>query len=116
MSESGSTASHAGGASRPLALIADDQDEVRQLVAEVLADAGFDTVAARDGLELIELAARHQPQLIVADVMMPKMDGYTAVARLRGQPATAGSPSSCSPAAWTPRTLSSARAWASPRT
>ena len=92
MSESGSTASHAGGASRPLALIADDQDEVRQLVAEVLADAGFDTVAARDGLELIELAARHQPQLIVADVMMPKMDGYTAVARLRGQPATAGIP------------------------
>jgi CheY-like chemotaxis protein len=75
-----------------LALVADDVDEVRRLVGEVLAEAGFDTVAARDGLELIELAQRHRPQLIVADVMMPRMDGYTAVARLRGQPATAGIP------------------------
>jgi CheY-like chemotaxis protein len=92
VSESGSTARNAGGAPRPLALIADDEDEVRRLVGEVLAEVGFDNVMARDGLELLELAARHQPQLIVADVMMPKMDGYTAVARLRGQPATASIP------------------------
>ena len=92
MSENGSTANNAGGTSRLLALIADDEDEVRRLVGEVLAEVGFDTVTARDGLELLELAARHQPHLIVADVMMPKMDGYTAVARLRGQPATARIP------------------------
>jgi CheY-like chemotaxis protein len=92
VSESGSTASHAGGTPRLLALIADDEDEVRRLVGEVLAEVGFDTVMARDGLELLEVAARHRPQLIVADVMMPKMDGYTAVARLRGQPATAKIP------------------------
>ncbi len=92
MSENGSTANNVGGASRLLALIADDEDEVRRLVGEVLAEVGFDTVTARDGLELLELAARHQPHLIVADVMMPKMDGYTAVARLRGQPATARIP------------------------
>jgi CheY-like chemotaxis protein len=92
VSESGSTANNAGGTCRLLALIADDEDEVRRLVGEVLAEVGFDTVTARDGLELLELAARHQPHLIVADVMMPKMDGHTAVARLRGQPATAGIP------------------------
>ena len=92
MSESGSTANNAKGPSRLLALIADDEDEVRRLVSEVLAEVGFDTVTARDGVELLELAARHQPHLIVADVMMPKMDGYTAVARLRGQPATARIP------------------------
>ena len=92
MSESGSAANNGSGSTRFLALIADDEDEVRRLVAEILAEVGFDTVAARDGLELLELAARHQPHLIVADVMMPKMDGYTAVARLRGQPATAGIP------------------------
>jgi CheY-like chemotaxis protein len=92
VSENGSTANNAGGATRLLALIADDEDEVRRLVGEVLAEVGFDTVTARDGLELLELAARHQPHLIVADVMMPKMDGYTAVARLRGQPATARIP------------------------
>jgi CheY-like chemotaxis protein len=92
VSETGSTGSNAGRPPRLLALIADDEDEVRRLVGEVLAEVGFDTVTARDGLELLELALRHRPQLIVADVMMPKMDGYTAVARLRGDPATARIP------------------------
>jgi CheY-like chemotaxis protein len=93
VSDSGSAANNTGGGTpRLLALIADDEDEVRRLVGEILAEVGFDTMTARDGLELLDLAARHQPQLIVADVMMPKMDGYTAVARLRGQPATARIP------------------------
>ena len=78
--------------SRPLALVADDEAEVRGLVGEILADAGFEVVLARDGLELVELATRHRPQLIVADVMMPSMDGYTAVARLRGNAGTVGIP------------------------
>ena len=77
---------------RPIALVADDEVEVRGLVGEVLAEAGFEIVLARDGLELVELAGRHRPQLIVADVMMPTMDGYTAVARLRGQATTADIP------------------------
>jgi CheY-like chemotaxis protein len=73
-------------------LVADDEAEVRQLVSDTLDEAGFETLSARDGLELLDLATRYQPELIVADVMMPKMDGYTAVARLRGQPTTAGIP------------------------
>jgi CheY-like chemotaxis protein len=93
VSENGSAASHAAGTPRrPLALVADDEDEVRRLVCDVLAEVGFDTITARDGLELLDLALRHGPQVIVADVMMPRMDGYTAVARLRGQPATAWIP------------------------
>jgi CheY-like chemotaxis protein len=75
-----------------LAIVADDEVEMRQLISEVLTEVGFETLSARDGLELVDLAARHRPQLIVADVMMPGMDGYTAVARLRGQPATARIP------------------------
>ena len=77
---------------RPLAIVADDEVEMRRLISEVLAEAGFETLSARDGFELLDLAARHRPQLIVADVMMPSMDGYTAVAHLRGQPVTAGIP------------------------
>jgi CheY-like chemotaxis protein len=77
---------------RPLALVADDEAEVRRLVGDILGEVGFETLSARDGVELLELAARHRPQLIVMDVMMPTMDGYTAVARLRGQTATAGIP------------------------
>jgi CheY-like chemotaxis protein len=77
---------------RPLALVADDEPGMRTLVGEILSEVGFDTLLATNGLELLELAARHQPQLIVMDVMMPSMDGYTAVAHLRGQPATAEIP------------------------
>lgn len=79
-------------APRPLALVADDEAEVRQLVSDVLVEAGFETLSARDGLELLDLATQYHPELIVADVMMPRMDGYTAVARLRGHPTTAGIP------------------------
>ena len=77
---------------RPLAIVADDEAEVRRLIGEALAEVGFETLSARDGYELLDLAARHRPQLIVADVMMPSMDGYTAIAHLRGQAATTGIP------------------------
>jgi CheY-like chemotaxis protein len=77
---------------RPLALVADDEAEMRRLIAEILGEVGFETLTARDGLELLDLVAKSRPQLIVMDVMMPIMDGYTAVARLRGQTATAGIP------------------------
>jgi CheY-like chemotaxis protein len=89
-SEAGVTNDHAPP--RLLALVADDEIEMRRLIGEILVEVGFETLPARDGLELLELAAKHRPQLIVMDVMMPAMDGYTAVARLRGQPATAGIP------------------------
>ena len=89
-SERGVTNDH--GPPRPLALVADDEDEVRRLIREILGEVGFETLSACDGVELLELAAKHRPQLIVMDVMMPTMDGYTAVARLRGQAATAGIP------------------------
>jgi CheY-like chemotaxis protein len=77
---------------RPLALVADDHPEIRALVADALAEAGFRAATAADGLELLDLAERLRPALIVADVMMPGLDGYSAIARLRGRPATAGIP------------------------
>jgi CheY-like chemotaxis protein len=79
-------------ADRPLALVADDHPEIRALVSDALAVAGFTTATAADGLELLDLAERLRPALIVADVMMPGLDGYSAIARLRGRPATAGIP------------------------
>jgi CheY-like chemotaxis protein len=89
-SEAGVTNDHAPP--RPLALVADDEAEMRRLIGEILGEVGFETLSACDGVELLELATKHRPQLIVMDVMMPTMDGYTAVARLRGQTATAGIP------------------------
>jgi DNA-binding response OmpR family regulator len=73
---------------RPIALVADDDPGVRVLLAEVLDEMGLETFTASNGLELMELAERMHPSLIIVDVMMPRMDGYTAVARLRGQATT----------------------------
>jgi CheY-like chemotaxis protein len=75
-------------AGRPLVLVADDEPALRELISEVLAEAGFRTVRATDGAEVLDLAIRHQPRLIILDIMMPKMDGYTTLTRLRGHPAT----------------------------
>jgi CheY-like chemotaxis protein len=92
VSESEADVSSERGRPRPLALVADDEPAMRTLVGEVLAEVGFDTLLAANGQELLDLAAQHRPQLIVADVMMPGMDGYTAVARLRRQPEAAEMP------------------------
>ena len=72
----------------PLVLVADDDPGVRDLVCDVLTEAGFRTVAAGDGEEALALAHDHEPDLIVLDVMMPRVDGYSALTRLRGRPET----------------------------
>jgi CheY-like chemotaxis protein len=71
-----------------LALVGDDDSAVRELVSDVLAEAGFRTVRASNGEEVMELALSQKPILIVLDVIMPKMDGYTTLTRLRGNRAT----------------------------
>jgi CheY-like chemotaxis protein len=75
-------------ATRPLVLVADDDPAIRELVSDVLAEAGFRTVRAANGEEVMDLAARQKPVLVVLDVIMPKMDGFTALTRLRGNRAT----------------------------
>lgn len=72
----------------PLVLVADDDETVRDLVCEVLAGAGFRTVSASDGVEVPHLARLHRPAVIVLDVMMPSVDGYATLIRLRGHPLT----------------------------
>ncbi len=72
----------------PLVLVADDEDDLRSVICDLLAEAGFRTVAAPDGDQVEELARRHRPALIVMDVMMPRLDGYATVTRLAGDPST----------------------------
>lgn len=77
---------------RPLILVADDEDDVRDLVVYRLSRSGYDVVEARDGEEALQLAARTAPDLAVLDVMMPKVDGYEVTRRLRGDAATSRIP------------------------
>jgi len=64
-------------------LVVDDQSSVRQLLQEYLTEQGFRVVTAPDGQNAIYMARHEQPDLILLDVMMPKMDGYQFLRQFR---------------------------------
>lgn len=68
---------------KPGVLIADDDVQIRRLLARYLASEGFEVWTAENGEEALYLASLHQPDLIVLDLAMPVMDGFTALNRLR---------------------------------
>ena len=75
---------------RPLALVADDEPDVQELLTVLLTRAGYDVLRAADGEEALRLARRHLPAVVVVDVRMPKLDGYATTRALRADPLTAG--------------------------
>jgi DNA-binding response OmpR family regulator len=64
-------------------LVVDDQSSVRQLLQEYLTEQGFRIVIAADGQEAIYTARHTQPDLILLDIMMPRMDGYQFLRQYR---------------------------------
>ncbi len=64
-------------------LIADDEDEIRSLLRLYLENDGYSVVEAKDGLEAVSLLRSEKPDLCVLDIMMPKMDGYQVLRKLR---------------------------------
>jgi len=64
-------------------LIVDDNDDIRELVAVHLRDAGASTLAARGAHEALALVAREPPDMILMDIQMPVMDGLAATRKLR---------------------------------
>jgi DNA-binding response OmpR family regulator len=75
-----------------LILVADDDDDIRQLLRFRLERAGYEVVEARDGEEALALAIRHRPDLAVMDVMMPRATGYEVTQRLRADESTKSIP------------------------
>jgi diguanylate cyclase (GGDEF)-like protein len=69
-------------------LVADDDEAIRTYLATTLELAGLDVVLAGDGREALELARQRRADLVLLDVMMPVMDGLTALARLQADPRT----------------------------
>ena len=74
-------------AERDMVLAVDDNEQNLQLLEEYLWSWGYDVVLARDGREAVELYPRHNPSIIVLDVMMPNMDGYEACRLIKSSPA-----------------------------
>jgi DNA-binding response OmpR family regulator len=64
-------------------LVVDDQSSVRQLLQEYLTEQGFRVVTAADGQNAIYMARHETPDLILLDLMMPKMDGYQFLRQYR---------------------------------
>jgi CheY-like chemotaxis protein len=67
----------------PQILVVEDDEAIRGLVAEVLRDDGYDVSEAANGAEALEFVGVNSPDLIVLDLMMPVMDGWTFVERCR---------------------------------
>ncbi len=64
-------------------LLVDDDEDILEFLSYNLKREGFKLLTANNGIEAIELAKKELPHLIVMDVMMPKMDGITAVEEIR---------------------------------
>jgi len=71
-------------------LVADDDADIRDLVAFKLEQAGFEVIAVEDGQTALEQARSRQPTLAVLDVSMPGLSGIDVCRTLRADPATAG--------------------------
>jgi len=67
-------------------LIAEDEEQIRTLIAEELVDCGHDVREAGDGEEGLEIAREFLPDLIISDIMMPKSGGFDFYRSLRAEP------------------------------
>jgi diguanylate cyclase (GGDEF)-like protein len=71
-------------------LIADDHRANRDALSALLEIAGHYMMTAADGQQAFDMARGHAPDLVISDVLMPRMDGYELVRRMKNDPATAG--------------------------
>ncbi|HEY9607587.1 MAG TPA: EAL domain-containing protein [Allocoleopsis sp.] len=73
-------------------LVIEDEEFVRENILELLDTEGFEVIGAENGRIGLELAKAMEPDLILCDVMMPDLDGYGVLTKLRQEPAMASTP------------------------
>jgi len=64
-------------------LVADDEPHIRRILQFLLDQAGYEVIMAADGRQALEELARHQPDLVLLDVMMPHLDGFSVLEQIR---------------------------------
>jgi type IV pilus assembly protein PilB len=69
-------------------LLVDDEDSLRKVMTDLLVRDGFEVVEARNGIEALDQVDRHAPDVVVLDLNLPGMDGYSVLSELRARPAT----------------------------
>ncbi len=73
-------------------LVIDDDQETRDMYADILREAGFQVAEAQDGLEGLDSATRETPDAIFTGIIMPRMDGFTMMEALKKNVATSSIP------------------------
>ncbi len=73
-------------------LVIDDSTIVRVILAEYLESSGFEVIEAIDGIEAIEQIQNHRPDLVITDIVMPRMNGYELCRWIKSDPRTKGIP------------------------
>lgn len=69
-------------------LVVEDEVHILRIIEYKLCSAGYRVIAAQDGLDGVEKAKAERPDLILLDVMMPRMDGFQALQILKEDPVT----------------------------
>ncbi len=64
-------------------LVVDDSSTIRRSAESMLTAEGYDVVTAENGFEALSMVARHHPDLIFVDIMMPRLDGYQTCAIIK---------------------------------
>jgi two-component system cell cycle response regulator DivK len=67
-------------------LIVEDTEDNRQIMRDLLTNAGYDIVEAHDGQAAVTAAAEHRPDLILMDIQLPILNGYEAIRRIKADP------------------------------
>jgi CheY-like chemotaxis protein len=76
-------------------LIAEDDPVIRLAVRRLLEDEGYTCAEAEDGRDVLDIALACSPRLVLLDLMMPEVDGFTAAEQLRSHPGTRDIPIHC---------------------
>lgn len=67
----------------PKILVVDDEEDYRHIVKLILEPEGYDVVEAKDGRDGLSVLQSERPDLVILDVNMPKMDGFTVCKKIR---------------------------------
>jgi CheY-like chemotaxis protein len=73
-------------------LVADDDEPSRRLIEAMLIPKGYQVITAKDGKEALDIIHKQAPDLVLLDIMMPEMDGYLALSKIKEDQLTASIP------------------------
>jgi len=79
-------------AKTPIVLVVDDDEPSLELLQAYLEDVDCETIPAQDGLEALDIIGKKTPDLVLLDVMMPKMSGFEVCRRIKNDPKTGDIP------------------------